>query len=268
MIRTHPQHWRASCLTRLGALATVAVACVGTPNQASAQSAKWEVDAAPLYLWTSELDGRLAAGSKSVPVFLPFDEATDMLAGAFSFHLEARKGRWGTFGYIDFLRLETDATFTTPVNARPVEGTAQLDMTVLEAGGSYLVAPAANFSVIGGLRTYTLSPTLEFTGAVLELTPLDTTRTAAAVFGGFVYRPKLSEKWTFLSRADIGAGEAVTWSATLGFAYRFKPWGGAMFGFRALGVDTGNAATGTGELEYDVTHYGPMFALTLHWRQK
>ena len=255
-------------LTRLGAVAAVAVALVATPNLARAQSDTWEVDAAPLYLWAAELDGRIAAGSKSVPVFLPFDEAADKLAGAFSLHLEARKGRWGAFGDINFLRLSTDATFTTPVVARPVEGTAQLDMTVFEAGGSYLIAPAANFSVIGGLRTYTMSPRLEFTGTVLELTPVDSSRTAAGMFGGFVYRPKLSEKWTFLSRADIGAGEAVTWSATLGFAYRFKPWGGAMFGFRALGVDTGNAGAGTGELEYDVTHYGPMFGLTLHWRQK
>jgi hypothetical protein len=30
----------------------------------------------------------------------------------------------------------------------------------------------------------------------------------------------------------------------------------------------GDAREGTGEVEYDVTHYGPMFSLTLHWNQK
>jgi hypothetical protein len=52
--------------------------------------------------------------------------------------------------------------------------------------------------------------------------------------------PKLSDKLTALTRADLGAaGEAFSWSATLGFEYRFKPWGGAAFGYRALGIDTG-----------------------------
>ena len=36
----------------------------------------------------------------------------------------------------------------------------------------------------------------------------------------------------------------LTWSGMLGFEYRLKPW---------LGLD------------YDVTHYGPIFSANLHW---
>jgi hypothetical protein len=247
--------------------ALTAVLC-GLSSPALAQSDNWEVDIAPLYLWASELDGRVAVADRSVPIFMDFGDAVDKLAGAFSVHVEARKNRWGILGDVSFVRLSTDATFTTPILSRPVDGNAQLDMTIVEAGGSYLVKPDANLNVIGGFRTYTLSPTLEFEGAAGELTPVDTSRTAVGFFGGLTYRPKLSDKWVLLTRADLGGGEAFTWSGTLGFEYRFKPWGGVMVGYRALGIDTGDADEGTNDLEYEVTHYGPIFSLTLHWTQK
>ena len=41
-----------------------------------------------------------------------------------------------------------------------------------------------------------------------------------------------------------------------------------MFGFHALGVDSGDTREATGEVEYDVVHYGPLFSLTIHWNQK
>ena len=74
-------------------------------------------------------------------MFLDFADAADSLAGAFSFHGEARKNRVGFFADINFIRLSTDASVTTPVLSRQINGTAQLDMTMFEAGGSYLVQP-------------------------------------------------------------------------------------------------------------------------------
>jgi hypothetical protein len=235
------------------------------------------VDVAPLYFWASELDGRIVTRNDSISLFLPFEEAVDTLAGSFSFHGEARKGRVGFFGDIYFIRLSTDAVFATPL-ATSVLGTAELDMTVFESGASYLVKPGANLSVIGGVRTYTQSPRITLSGPVLGVREVDVSRTATSVFGGIIYRPKLSEKWTLISRADIGGGEAFEWSGTLGFAYRFTPWGGLAFGYRALGVDTGDAegiaalpagqTSSDDRVKYDVTHYGPFLSLTLHWTQK
>ncbi len=248
--------------------ATLAVALLGASQPAMAQSDKWEVVVAPLYLWASETNGNISVRDRSVPVFLDFADAADSLAGAFAFHGEARKSRIGLFADVNFIRLSTDASFTTPILSRQVNGTAQLDMTMFEAGGSYLLKPDKNFSVIGGLRTYTLSPKLEFESDVRELTVVDTSKTSVGVFGGFTFRPKLAEKWVLLTRADLGAGEAFTWSATLGFEYRVKPWAGLMFGYHALGIDTGDASEDSNEVAYDVTHYGPMFSLTLHWTEK
>jgi hypothetical protein len=262
-------------LVRVGCACVAGVLWVTSP--AFAQSDNWEVDVAPLYFWASELDGRIITSNDSVSLFLPFDEAVDTLAGSFSFHGEARKGRAGFFGDIYFIRLSTDAEFVTPLSTT-VLGTTELDMTVFEGGASYLVKPDANLSVIGGVRTYTQSPRITLSGPVLGVREVDVSRTATSVFAGFTYRPKLSEKWALISRADIGVGEAFEWSGTLGFAYRFKPWGGLAFGYRALGVDTGDAegiatlpagqASDDDRVKYDVTHYGPFLSLTLHWAQK
>jgi hypothetical protein len=262
-------------LTPLAVVAALSALIVAVPVPARAQGDKWEVDVAPLYFWASALDGRIVMPAREVSLFLPFDEAADTLAGAFSFHGEARKGRWGMLADINFLRLSTDADFRTATGA-VVPGTAELDLTIFEGGVSYLVNPDRNLSVLGGIRTYNLSPRVELDAPVQGVREVDVSRTAVSAFGGVAFRPKINSKLGLLTRADIGGGEAFTWSGTIGLEYRFKPWGGLAFGYHALGVDTGDAegvfatpASGeVAEPKYDVTHYGPFFSLTLHWAQK
>jgi hypothetical protein len=79
------------------------------------------------------------------------------------------------------------------------------------------------------------SPKLEFESSA----PVDTSKTAVGVFGGAAFCPKLSDKLTLLAQRRSWRRRGFHWSATLGFEYRFKPWGGAAFGYRALGIDTG-----------------------------
>lgn len=135
---------------------------------------------------------------------------------------------------------------------------------MFEAGVIYLVNPKRRFGILGGLRTYTLSPKVTFTGPAGGATPIDGSETSTDGFAGFVFRPKLNEKWTLISRADIGGGTAdLTWSAVLGLEYRFKPWGSLDFGYKGLGIDV--KKTGDVVREYDVTHYGPIVGLGLHW---
>lgn len=153
--------------------AAAAICCVLTAQPAVAQQTnEWEVVQSPLYLWMTELSGQVGVGNATVPVFLEFADALDSVAGAFSFHFEARKGRWGVLSDLNFVRLSTEATVEIP-GPRTVEAEFEFDNTIFEIGASYLVAPARNFSVIGGLRTYTVSPKLQFTGPNSQLTPID-----------------------------------------------------------------------------------------------
>lgn len=258
-------------VSRLCACIVAMCAMMAMPPRALAQSDTWEVEVAPLYFWAARLDGDLSVNDRTTPIFMSFDDALEKLSGSFALHVGAQKGRWGVLGDVYFLRLTTDTTFTTPILQREVTGEAKLGMVIGEGGVTYAVVPGSSFRLIGGFRTYTLSPRLTFAGASNQLAPIDTSKTAVGGFGGFTFRPKLGNKLQFLSRADIGGGEAFTWSSTLGFEYRFTSWLGAMAGFKAFGVDTGNVSADgrvVTDLEYSTVQYGPIFSLTFHWAQK
>lgn len=234
------------------------------PRSAAAQGDDWYATLAPLYLSAAKTDGQLTAGSRTVPVFMDFKDAASNLSAAFSFHFEAGKGRWGMASDLNYMGLSTESTFT--VLQSSVEGEFDYNQTIFELAGTYRVSRKSNFGLIGGLRTFTVRPKLSFTrNQTIEV--IDTSRTSANFFAGFTYRPQLSDHFLLLSRADIGGGDAhVTWSATLGGEYRFKPWGGLVVAYKGLGIDAGReATTETITTGFDMTYYGPTFGLNLHW---
>jgi len=241
----------------------VVVALLVSPTRAQAQpNDGWQVDFVPLYLWATSLDGNLSAGPATLPINLDFADAAENLGGAFSFHLEASKGRWGTFADLNFIRLESAADFT--VGPATVRGDFSLNNTIFEAGAAYMVHEPARLGIIGGLRTYTLGPDITFNTAIGGATPIDDRETSANGFVGLVLRPKLSARWSLLTRTDVGAGDAnLTWSAEAGLGFRFTGWGGLAFGYKALGIDVEREDVAV--REYDVVHHGPFFGLDLHW---
>jgi hypothetical protein len=223
---------------------------------------QWEISVVPLYFWAMSLSGQLSAASAAVPISLDFAEAADNLGGAFSVHFEASRGRWGVLTDVNFIRLSSSAPIM--VGSLEFERDVQLDNVIFEAGVSYLLHRTTRFGLIGGVRTYTLSPTIELTNTGMGVTPIDETRTSADAFVGVTYRPRFNQTFGFIGRADIGAGNAdLTWSTVVGLDYRFKPWGSLDVGFKALGIDTKSDEHVV--REYDVTHYGPIFGLRLHW---
>jgi hypothetical protein len=235
------------------------------PHDVAAQQGDdWHVSLAPLYLSVARTDGRLTAGTKTIPVFMDFKDTASNLSAAFSFHVEAGKGRWGVATDLNYMGLSTDTTVT--VLQQPLVAEFSFDQTVFELAGTYTVNPKADFAIIGGLRTFTFAPTLSFTRTQTR-DVIDTSRTSANFFAGFTYRPRLSRKVTMISRADIGGGDAnLTWSATLGVEYRFKPWGGLVAVYKGLGIDASQEPTAeTINTGFDMTYYGPTFGLNLHW---
>jgi hypothetical protein len=258
---------RTASAAGLGLSAVAAMVTVLAPPPAFAQqSDTWRGTIAPFYFWATEMNGEITARGTTVPVFLEFADAADNLGGAFSFHFEAQKRRWGVFSDLNFVRLSSEAEFTIPtLPGTTIEGDFDLDNTIFEIGGSYLVSEAAGFAAIAGIRTYSLSPNLEFRTSAVEVTPIDASRTSVNGFVGFTWRPQIADKWTFVSRADIGGGGGLTWSGMLGFEFRPKPWGGLVFGYKALGIDVGSESSDETLREFDMTYYGPIFGLNLHW---
>ena len=245
----------------LKTLIAVALICGVSARADAQQRDEWEVSFVPFYLWATAVDGTLSAGPATVPVFLKFSDAADNLNLAFSFHLEVSRGRWGMLSDLNLIQLSSSSTFA--VAGQPIQGEFEFDNVMFELGGSYLLNDNARLGVIGGLRTYTVAPKLEFRGTNTSATPIDTSTTSPNAFVGFVVRPRLTEKWTLLGRADVGAGDAdFTWSGSLGLEYRVAEWGSVDFGFKALGIDI--KSDDRVVREYDVTHYGPIFGFRFH----
>jgi hypothetical protein len=246
-----------------------------TPRVAWAQADDgWQIDVAPLYFWAATTSGHLAINGRNVPIYLDFSDAKSKLAGAFALHVEARNGRWGVLGDVNFIRLSTDVNYSIPIVALPVAGTIKQDQVIVNGAVLYRVKPGVNFDLVGGVRAYTLSPAAHFTGPVGgQVADVDAGYTSTAVFGGFIYRPQLSEKVVLLTQADIGGGSALTWSAMGGVEFRVKKWMGLMAGYSVLGIDTGSVPTSgnaalVNDVQYAVTQYGPVFSLTFHWSTK
>lgn len=252
------------------------VACALTMGAApaSAQADKWQVDIAPLYLWAASTDGNLAInGTRDIPVYMDFSDAKSKLAGAFSFHGEARKGPWGIIGDINFIRLSSDVSYTVPIINAPIAGTIEFDQSIFNGKVAYEMKPGTGFRVVGGVRTLTMSPSAHFTGPVGgQLAAVDISTTEVAGVAGFIFRRRLGNRVVLLTQADVGGGSAFTWSAGGGVEFVIKRWVGLAAGYDALHIDTGNVPKGGSgpvkDLKYAVTQHGPVFSLTFHWNQK
>ena len=239
-----------------------------------AQSGGWQADLAPVYVWAATTDGNIAInGNRDIPVYLDFADAKSKLAGAFSFHGEARNGRWGVIGDINFLRLSTDVSYTIPFIDAAVSGTMKLDQIIFNGKVMYEVRPGTPFHVVGGVRTFSVSPTARFSGPVGgQLADIEVSTTRVAGIAGFTYRPRLGEHVRLLTQADVGNGSAFTWSAAGGVEFLIKPWIGLAAGYNALRIDTGDVPTSgsspVDDVQYGGTQYGPAFSLTFHWSER
>src|SRR4051794_1711917 len=137
----------------------VAIACavvafgVFAPRSAFAQDPEgWHVDLAPLYFWMATTNGNLAInGTRNIPVFMDFADAKSKLAGAFALHGEVKNGRWGVLSDVNFIRLSTDVSYTTPILGAPIAGTVKLDQVIFNGKVMYGVKPGTPFMFVGGI---------------------------------------------------------------------------------------------------------------------
>jgi hypothetical protein len=97
---------------------------------------------------------------------MDFADAASNVAGAFALHVEARHGRWGILSDVNFLRLSSDVNYTTPILGAPIAGTVKLDQVIFNGQVMYAVKSGMKFMLVGGIRTFSMSPSAHFTGPV------------------------------------------------------------------------------------------------------
>ena len=132
------------------------------------------------------------------------------------------------------------------------------------AGFYRLNKDAHKFDFYGGIRYTDMELKLEFSG------PLGTQKGNQNWLDpmfGLRWQWKFADKWTLVTRGDIGgfgAGSDFAWSA-LGFI-DWRPWKhvGFLLGYRALYQDY-ETGSGSKRFHFDATMHGPVAGITFTW---
>jgi len=215
----------------------------------------WQNTLAPLYLWGVSMSGSMTTGPITAPLDIEFSDAVSDLEGIFTLHYEGAKGNWGVI--VDYSYLNLGPSVEIP--------TLDVDMknTIAEIAGLYRFGPDNPWQLLAGYRSYILDVTISgFPGPMPQLT-ID--ETINDFFVGGRYVRKINDKWSFVGRADVGAGDSdLVWNAALAFDYRFTRLLSGFVGWKVLDYDV-DRGSGAETFKYDMNHSGPLFALVFHW---
>jgi hypothetical protein len=225
---------------------------------------EWEFLLAPLFLWAQGIEGGSTIGPITAPLDITFKDALDNLDTTFTVHFEAKRNKLTLFGEYQYVSLAPEAV--GPMGA-------DLDIsfkdTIAELGVTYWVfgTEKTNWEILGGGR-YTkqkLNVEVDIEGA--PSVQVANENWWVGFFGGRM-SATLSEKWTFIARADYGLGSGGSnnqFNMNLMFDYRFRHWGSVFVGYKYLNYDFDNGKTGLDHYGYDASQQGPLVGLMIHW---
>jgi len=222
----------------------------------------WQNTLAPLYIWGLSMSGDMTSGPVSAPLDVEFSDAISELEAIYTIHYEGAKGNWGVIVDYSFLNL----TPSVDVAGTPVSVDVDMKNTIAEVAGIYRFGADNPWQLLAGYRSYELDITMNG----LPSPPAPGSRvtieeTINDVFIGGRYITQINDKWSFIGRADIGAGDSdLVWNAFAAFDYRFTKLLSGFVGWRVLDYDV-DEGSGADRFKYDMNHSGPLFALAFHW---
>ena len=205
------------------------------------------------YIWASDtsLDLTVVDTEINGGVEIPFSDLLDSLDSAFQIHVEGGKGNWSGFG--DFMYLDT----STLIERTLLTINTNSEQTFFDAAVAYWprgVGSQLNF--YGGLRYTGFDNRYEFLIGADPLVELRSTADYYDALVGVRYRFELSERWGFLTRADLSFGDSEgTWLAQGLFAYTVgkREQNRILFGYQFK-----QAEYQDGGLNQEFSYNGPM----------
>jgi len=231
------------------------------PAMAGSDGDKWNYSLAPLFLWGMGIEGTTSIGPVSAPLDIQFKDALDNLDGVFTIHFEAQKRDLTLFAEYQYVNLGPEAQLP---NGSVVNVTFKNTMAELGAGYRVVDGDVHDFELLGGGR-YTKQ---DLTARGIPLPPLNSISNKESwwdVFLGGRWTARLSERWKFVGRVDLGTGGSDMTSNLSGFFdYRFRDWGSVFIGYRYMDFDYEDG-TGVNRYAYDATQEGPLAGLAIHW---
>lgn len=256
---------------RLAMAAALAAPAAGAASErVAAQPATstrpgWGLDLTS-YGWFASTVGTVGAAGVAGKVddsFLDTLRQTDTLLGVMG-RAELRRGRLGVFLDAQHTRLGYD-----DVRAGPLTFDAKSQLTIVEFGAAWQVlgpetvqAGGLALDALGGGRWTRVRNELRLAVGLGG----DGTADWVDPFAGLRLRGRLSERWEYALRGDVGGGvggSRFAWQAAATLGYRFDLFGlqaTALAGYRALSQDHESR-----RLTYDVTLHGPLVGLNLRF---
>jgi hypothetical protein len=234
-------------------VAAVLLAVAGFTPVAQAAD-EWEFQIAPLYLWAVDLGGTMTVRGVEQPFEVKFTDAVKNLEATLTIHFEAWKGDWGVLADFSWLDLGGEQALPGPIGA-----TIGVDFqqTLVELAAGYEFAPEV--AVIFGARYNSLDPKISLPLDIV----IDPSPSWTDAIAGILWRPSLSDRWTFVGRFDIGAGSSdLVWNAAAFVDYRLGRHAALFFGYRHLDTDYKDEGA---SFAYDAYQSGPLGAFRFFW---
>ncbi len=250
---------------KLTVIAAVLILTLTSPAVfAQGDADTWEYSLTP-YLWAVGLDGDMLVKGTPIELDLDFDELFDDVEFAGQLHFAAKKGDWSFIVDTTIIRLETE------VQSGPATVDTELDYVLMELLAGYRIAP--QWDLLGGVRYWFMDVDLDIqgTGPLGMSLQADEGEDWADLIVGARFFADISEKWSFIGRADIGGfdiGKSAdsTWSVSALFFRDFGRKGNKQFvaGYRILDVDFDDGS-GLSRFVFDVEQSGPVVGVNFKW---
>lgn len=177
---------------------------------------------------------------------MEFKDIVDILQGGVLLRLEGNSRQNGVFSDIVFLALEEDEAKDT------VGGTLEFDLDSLIVEAGYRRSIGDNFAIDFGIRYWDFDT---------KLTPpvLPVVRRSTAWTDGYVgarFSSSFSDKWSWVLRANVGAGESdLALGLELDFRRKFASGNRFTAGLRVLDIDYEDSS-GSVPLDLDMSFSG------------
>lgn len=229
------------------------------------ETANWEFNLAPFYLWAMDMSGDATVGQNESAVDVSFDTITDNLEAAFIVHFEGiHQSNFGFLVDINYVSLHGSQT---NLELKTID--VHMDMTIAEFSALYRMQMDEHaFDLISGMRYVNIDMDIK----ISSLGPLSGFGPSPKIdwldpLIGARWMYNIDEEWSFLARGDIGGfgvGSDFAWQA-LGL-FEWKPYEHISFigGYRILDMDY-DQGFGPTYFRYNVKSAGPLVGVNFRW---
>jgi predicted porin len=230
-----------------------------SPLLAFADTNEWKFSFIP-YAWFTAQKGKIATVPPAQPADLDisFSDILENLDIALTGFFEAKKGRFGIAGEVNYASVSADIDTPGPFFSG---ADYEQDMLALSLMGVYQLTQNSQYQVdaLLGVRHWDLDNTLKLDAGLLSARKVSERERWYDITLGLKGKTKLNEQW-FLSgmiNFAISGDSDKYWDAVAGINYQYKKDLSFVVGYRHQEVDYDN-----GDFLFDIETTGPIIGLT------